>query len=102
LDATRLHWLARPEVVEHDLRRRDWLLNVRAIHRMVLWGYIPVDSEGPHGSLTAMTHDTLLGFDRLLAYTPFGKDLILNTIGPEQAAIRGLDWLPHAIGETWK
>jgi hypothetical protein len=101
-DPSRLHWLAQPAMIEHDLRLRDWLLHVRTIHRMILWGYIPVDSEGPHGRLTAMTHDTLLGYDRLLAYTKFGEDLILSTIGPEQAAIRGLSWLPHAIGEVFK
>src|SRR6266478_7550534 len=101
-DATRLHWLARPEVVEHDLRLRDWLLNVRAIHRLILWGYIPVDSEGPHGRLTAMTHDTLLGFDRVLTYTPFGAELIQRTIGPEESFKRGLTWLPHCVGEVFK
>jgi len=97
-DATRLHWLARPEMAD-DQRLREWLTEVRTIHRLILWGYVPVDSEGPHGKLTAMTHDTLLGFDRLIAYTSFGRDLIVNTIGADEAARRGLDWLPHGLGK---
>jgi len=101
-DMSRLHWLAQPALIDHDVRLRDWLLHTRTIHRLILWGYVPVDSAGPHERLTAMTHDTLLGYDRLLAYTKFGQDLIEHTIGTEQAQLRGLTWLPHAIGETFR
>jgi glycosyltransferase involved in cell wall biosynthesis len=45
---------------------------------------------------------TLLGFDRLLAYGPFGESVIRRTIGDEEADKRHLTNLPHGIdGDTF-
>jgi glycosyltransferase involved in cell wall biosynthesis len=40
---------------------------------------------------------TLLGFDRVLAYGAWAKDLIERSIGEEEADLRHLDYLPHGI-----
>lgn len=81
-DPSRLGWLARPRM-GGDLRR--WLER----RPFKLWGYIPVDSFGPHGRLTGFVRDCLQGFDRLLAYTLWGKQVLEDTLDRE------VDWLPH-------
>lgn len=81
-DPSRLGWLARPRM-GGELGK--WLRN----RPFKLWGYIPVDSFGPHGRLTAYIKDTLQGFDRLLAYTLWGKQVLEDTLRHE------VDWLPH-------
>lgn len=81
-DPSRLGWLARPRM---SGALGDWLRN----RPFQLWGYIPVDSFGPNGRLTAYIRDTLQGFDRLLAYTLWGKQVLEDTLGRE------VDWLPH-------
>lgn len=97
-DLTRVQWLARPDVF--DSVAREWSLRMRS--RVRLWGYVPVDSTGPGSRLTSMSRETLLGFDRLLAYSPFGEEVIRNSIGAEAAAVRDLTWLPHGInGEVF-
>jgi len=92
-DLTRVQWLARPDLF--DSPAREWALRMRS--KIRLWGYVPVDSTGPGNKLTAMSRETLLGFDRLLAYSPFGEEVIRNSIGAEEAAVRGLEWLPHGL-----
>ena len=81
-DPSRLSWLARPRM-GGELGR--WLRD----RPFRLWGYIPVDSFGPNGRLTAYVRDTLQGFDRLLAYTLWGKQVLEDSLGRE------VDWLPH-------
>lgn len=91
-DASRLHWLAQPRFLpDNDLRRfllqKHWSLQ----------GYFPIDSTGPRDRLTAQTRDTLLGYDRVLTYTSWARDLVQRTLGDASAGARGLDWLPHGI-----
>jgi glycosyltransferase involved in cell wall biosynthesis len=62
-----------------------------------LVGYVPIDSSGPNDRLTFPIMRTLLGFDRLLAYGPFGEGVIRRTIGDEEADKRHLTNLPHGI-----
>jgi glycosyltransferase involved in cell wall biosynthesis len=81
-DPSRLGWLAQPRMggeMEKWLRARPFKL----------WGYMPVDSFGPNGRLTGYVKDALQGFDRLLAYTLWGKQVLEDTLGQE------VDWLPH-------
>lgn len=56
-----------------------------------LWIYAPIDAEGPNGRLTGKMGDALRGFDRVLAYTKFGADLIDKTITPDVPT----EYLPH-------
>src|SRR5262249_36378374 len=94
-DLSRLLWLARPEFCENELTRQ-WLQQARG-RRFTLWGYIPIDATGPGNRLTEMAKETLLGFDRVLAYTPFGRDLIGNTIGTTEAVKRDNTFIPHGL-----
>ncbi len=94
-DLSRLLWLARPEFVE-DQGLRTWLQGARG-KRFKLWSYLPIDSTGQNGRLTGQSAETLLGIDRLLAYSPWAVDVVKDTIGPEESAKRGLDWMPHGI-----
>lgn len=81
-DPSRLNWFANPMM-------GDRLEQFLKSGRFIRWGYIPVDSYGIGNKLTTQVKDTLLGYDRLLAYTLFGKQIIENTIGRE------VDWIPH-------
>jgi hypothetical protein len=101
-DPTRLMWLARPDLLTNESWLKDWIMNQRFHNNFKLWGYMPLDAEGPHHKLTAEIGATLLGFDRLLACSPFGEQVIMNTIGAEQAFARGLTWLPHGNAETFR
>jgi glycosyltransferase involved in cell wall biosynthesis len=98
-DLHRIVWLARPDMLtEGELRK--WLTDARA-HRMRLWSYIPIDATGPGDRLTAMARETLLGIDRILAYSPWAADVVRRTIGDAEADKRGVSWMPHGLGDTW-
>jgi glycosyltransferase involved in cell wall biosynthesis len=81
-DATRLHWFSQPQMGG----RLESFLKSGKFKR---WGYFPVDAYGVGGQLTGVARDALLGYDRVLAYTMFGKQVIEDTIGRE------VDWMPH-------
>lgn len=99
-DWSRLLWLARPEYCELE-STRQWL-EARRHKSFQLWGYVPVDAAGPNGALTAMGRECLLGFDRLLAYTPFGEQVMRATLGNEEADKRGVTWLGHGLNlKVW-
>lgn len=50
-----------------------------------LWGYFPIDAEGPKGTLPKSQMDIINAFDRKLAYTKWAGDMI------------GAPFLPHGI-----
>lgn len=93
-DATRLTWYARPDLLDSNYASLKRFLERRHFQR---WGYFPIDATGPHDRLTGIAGSALLGFDRLLAYTPWAKGLIERTIGHEEAQARDLQWLPHGL-----
>lgn len=91
MDLSRLDWLARPRM---GGRLQEFLTS----KRFQLWGYLPIDHYGVGMKLTSISADTLLGFDRILAYTIFGKQVIERTLG-----IEGVEWAPHGInGDVFK
>lgn len=94
-DLSRLLWLTHPEYVQ-ETWLKTWLLDAR-VNKLKMWSYLPIDSTGPHNKLTEMAKDVLMGIDRCLAYSPFGSDVIRNTIGAEEAAKRDLQWMPHGL-----
>lgn len=98
-DLSRVLWLARPEFVA-DERLRDWLI-ARRTHvgqgGFNLWGYFPIDSTGPNDRLTGQSRDTLLGYDRVLAYSLWAEGVIRRTIGDAEADKRDCTFLPHGI-----
>src|SRR3990167_6181892 len=91
-DLSRLRWFSRPAgLLDPDLRR---FLEAGHFSR---WGYFPIDSTGPKDRLSALSSDTLRGYDRVLTYTPWASSLVARFIGNEAAAGRGVDWLPHGL-----
>lgn len=95
-DAARLNWFSRPEMSAElgkypDLRK---FLTNPPFHK---WIYAPVDAGGPNDRLTYPLQQSLLGFDRILAYGKFGEDVILNTLGEQESEKRYLTSLPHGI-----
>lgn len=98
-DLSRLQWLARPDLFESPAQ--EWLREARSRLKFRLWGYLPIDAVGPGNRLSAMLRETLLGFDRLLAYSPWGEEVVRSTIGEEEAGKRGITWLPHGLGKVW-
>lgn len=84
-DLTRLDWFARP-------RMGGPLQEFLTSGKFKRWGYIPVDHYGIGGKLTGMCVDTLRGFDRILAYTMFGKQVIEDSLGMGE-----VNWIPHGI-----
>jgi glycosyltransferase involved in cell wall biosynthesis len=101
-DAHRLTWLAAPRGCNELFSKFPGLQQWAMSRPFELWGYLPVDSSGPNDRLTFPIMKTLLGFDRLLAYGPFGEGVIRRTIGDEESDKRHLTNLPHGIcGETF-
>lgn len=78
-DAARNRWLSRGNWIA---KRRD---------KTSLWGYIPVDSHTPNGTLSPIERDALQGYNRILAYGPFGAQVLSATVG------QVVDWIPHGI-----
>jgi glycosyltransferase involved in cell wall biosynthesis len=99
-DVSRLGWLGQPERA-----RRDTLLSYPGMNEWLTkanierWIYCPIDAAGPNDKLDLSLGLTLLGFDRILAYGPFGEAVIRRTIGDEEADKRHLTWLPHGIDD---
>jgi len=95
-DASRLMWFAQPARCEMLISYpilRNWLEH--APFRR--WGYFPIDAAGPHDMLTFPLQQTLLGYDRILAYGKWAKDIVEETIGVKAAKVQNLDWRPHGI-----
>lgn len=95
-DLSRLMWFAQPgrcEMLADFPILRQWLMN----SAFTRWGYFPIDAGGPNGKLTFPLRQTLLGFDRVLAYGPWAQGVIEQTIGEAESRGRGLNNRPHGI-----
>ena len=84
-----------------DPSRLDWLAigdtDYGAGSRFKLWGYFPVDAEGcgPGGALTGLSAATIAKFDRILAYTKFGKRVLESSTQRTD-----IQWMPHGFIRT--
>ncbi len=94
-DPSRLLWLARPDRPEWspDPRMRKFLLT----KPFEKWGYFALDALGPHGKLSCMLKETLLGYDRVLAYSEWAKRMIQASFDPDERSRMDIDALPHGI-----
>lgn len=80
-DASRLHWFGSPR--QEALPKE--LYNFLTGGKFQKWGYFPVDSYSPSGSLSGLSQEALRGYDRILAYTHFGAEILES------------DFIPHGI-----
>lgn len=99
-DCNRLTWLSSPKGCNELFGRFPGLQQWAVNRPFELFAYVPIDSSGPNDKLTFPIMRTLLGFDRILAYTQFGEDVIRRTIGDEESNKRHLTNLPHGIDSS--
>jgi glycosyltransferase involved in cell wall biosynthesis len=92
-DASRLGWFSRPNVMCEDLFLKRFLTSAK----FKRWIYTPVDAEGPHGRLSYPLVQSLLGFDRILAYGAFGQRVIGDSLGDAASRERDLWLIPHGL-----
>jgi glycosyltransferase involved in cell wall biosynthesis len=92
-DASRLGWFSRPNMMCEDPTLKQFLINAK-IQR---WTYSPLDAAGPHGRLAYPLVQSLLGFDRILAYGEFGESVLRESLGDEASRDRDLSSIPHGI-----
>lgn len=81
-------WLANPEKLPDSLLK-DFLLQ----RPFELWGYFPVDGDGPNGKLPSGIGDIIGRYDRVLAYTKYGAEVIEKTC----PMLKPVEHLPHGI-----
>jgi len=87
-----LPWMANPDSLpDGDLKS---FLNSGQFET---WLYCPIDAEGPMGKLPASQAEILTKFNRVLAYTKFGADVIDRTCGWEQGCT---EYLPHGTDDA--
>lgn len=87
-NASWLDWLVRPDKVLPNSGLKDFLME----GGIKKWIYAPIDAEGPAGRLPDSQRQILQGFDRVLAYTAFGAQVIANTTGlPTPHLPHGMD-----------
>lgn len=94
-DLSRLAWLAQPKIRCEIARLSDFLSE----KPFKLWGYFPIDAEGPKGKLTYPVKQVVLGFDRVLAYGKWAAQVLDRTMNEaeEDATTK---WLPHGIDSS--
>lgn len=83
-DASRLFWFGAPQHLP-ETPIKDFLLS----GKFKRWGYFPVDGNGPWDRLSILSEETINGYDRILAYSQFGKRVL-----------RCGDFIPHGIDDT--
>jgi glycosyltransferase involved in cell wall biosynthesis len=88
-NASWLGWVADTKSLPNDDIRG--LLQGRKVRK---WGYFPVDSEGPNGILSEGEIRIMAGFDRVAAYTEWGKSVIDRSSAAHRRPFR-CDAIPH-------
>src|SRR6201981_2687334 len=91
-DPSRTLWLARPQTCE-DVKLRKFVEK----RPYLLWGYQPLDATGPNKKLSVMLKECLLGYDRILCYSKWAKEIVRGTLGEKEPEKRHLEWWPHGI-----
>lgn len=92
-DASRLGWFSRPEIMCENPVIKQFL----GTARFKRWIYAPIDAEGPNRKLTYPLSQALAGFDRVLAYSAWGEEIIRATLGPSVSTEIDLTSIPHGI-----
>lgn len=96
-----LSWLAAPNVLPEG-RMKSFVKSPP----FSKWAYVPVDGDGPDGKLVKTEKHILDGFDRILAYTEFGAEVLSATTGTAVPHLpHGLDtniFRPHNQSEARK
>jgi glycosyltransferase involved in cell wall biosynthesis len=89
-------WLARPDQGV-DARQEPKLYKFLQQRPFLKVGYFPIDAAGINGKFCLALAETYKGYDRVLAYTKWAEQLLLQTLGAEESKKRALGSLPHGI-----
>lgn len=86
-------WLSKPDILPqgHPIRA---FLETKPFKK---WIYCPVDGHCPDGTLGFQGADALVGFDRVLAYTKYGADVIEKTMLHWGGVEMDIPHLPHGL-----
>jgi glycosyltransferase involved in cell wall biosynthesis len=95
-DVSRLGWFSRPKIMCESETLKAFLGSAK----FKRWTYTPVDADGPHERLAYPLVQSLLGFDRVLAYGKWAEGVIRRSLGEEAAQGRSLSSIPHGINEA--
>jgi glycosyltransferase involved in cell wall biosynthesis len=95
-DASRLGWLGTP-TTSQKLTKYPALMKWLEKAPFEKWLYCPIDASGPNDRLTFPLMKTLYGFDRIIAYSEWGRSIIEATISTETAQAKKLCALPHGL-----
>lgn len=93
-NASWLWWLADCEKLPDSCLRE--FLRAKPFKR---WAYVPVDGDGPNGTLGEGMGKILAAFERVLAYTQYGAAVIDRTVAPypNHNQQRPCEHLPHGL-----
>lgn len=87
-DASRLFWFGYPESLPPDHPLTSFLTS----GKFQRWGYFPIDASGPNSKLSTLSSHALSGYNRILAYSKFGRDVLGRSINNWEP-----DYIPHGI-----
>lgn len=79
-------WLVNPQTLPFGELRRFLTKN-----QFRKWAYLPIDAENPAGKLGRFEAAIIEKFDRRLAYTEWGADILNQTLGGKH------EWCPHGL-----
>jgi glycosyltransferase involved in cell wall biosynthesis len=95
-DASRLGWIAHPEVMCEAPSLRAFL----AARKFKKWIYAPIDAEGPNRKLTYPISQNISGFDRVLTYSGWAEGVVRRTLGAQVSEKVDLSSIPHGIDSS--
>lgn len=65
-------------------------------HNVELWGYFAIDSCNEYGSITGPAAVAVQQYDRVLAYSKYGKRVL------ETVYNKHVRWIPHSVGSEFR
>lgn len=100
-DPSRLTWFGNPLPMGDEYNGLYQFLTSGEFER---WGYFAVDAEGPlaGGGLAPMLSAAIAGYDRVIAYSRFGKRVIEASLAQLQVMPNHtpVDWIPHGYNAS--
>lgn len=72
------------------------IVKVANLLHIPVWAYLPIDSMNVHGKLSGPALDAIRGCERVLAYGPFGAQVLKSSLDRSN-----IGWLPHGLDDVW-
>lgn len=95
-DASRLTWFGCPGNLPSG-KLKTFLTS----GKFERWGYFPIDGHGPGNKLSILSREALKGYNRILAYSRYGQEVLRNSVEPGSLCLTSnnpvIDFIPHGI-----